>query len=125
MLDSFVEHPFPFRLRDVRTNRDPDAAIFPIGLDDEVGSMALNIRNQVDHATRFIRSLCISNEPGPENVTIEDPPLRRREVMTILIVGKKLPTALVIEIAGQRGDHLVALKGLSDRREIDAFAFLQ
>src|SRR5947208_15248675 len=119
MLDSFLEHPFPVRLRDVGTDRHPDAAIFPIGLDDEVGSMALNIRNQVDHATRFIRGLCISNEPGPENVAIEDAALRCREVMTILIVSKKLPTALVIEIAGQRGNDLVALKGLSDRRRIE------
>src|SRR5262249_19212557 len=101
MCGGFLENPFPFRLRDVRANRDSDAAIFPIRFDDEVWSVVLDIGNQVDHPAGFVRRLCLSNKTGPKNVTIEDSPLGRREVVTILIVSKKLPTALVIKITGE------------------------
>ena len=62
--------------------------------------MVLNIGNQVDHAPRFVGRVRVSNDPGPKNMTIEDAPLRGREMMTITIVGKELPTAFVVEIAG-------------------------
>ena len=112
-----LEQPLPLRLRDGRAEMHACAAVRAIRLQHELLAVTPDELGQIGAAGRRLRR-ALGDEPRPEHVPAEQLPVGRVErVPRESIIGQDLETALVIEVARDRGHDPIAGEQRPDRLE--------